>query len=61
MDFQKLARMAGAGVLPVAVQNIDTGEVPVLMIRGDNGKWLCVMYAEHWIDDHSYHWEGEEI
>jgi len=30
LDFQKLAKMAGSGVLPVAVQNIDTGEVILL-------------------------------
>jgi phosphoribosyl-AMP cyclohydrolase len=30
LDFQKLGRLAGAGVLPVAVQNIDTGEVILL-------------------------------
>ena len=30
LDFAKLARLSGAGVLPVAVQNIDTNEVILL-------------------------------
>jgi len=58
---RRKVRPAVEAMLQEVKENIDTGEVPVLMIRGDNGKWLCVMYAEHWIDDHSYHWEGEEI
>jgi len=30
LDFRKLAKMADANVLPVAVQNVDTGEVILL-------------------------------
>ena len=30
LDFQKLSKLAGAGVVPVAVQNIDTDEVVLL-------------------------------
>ncbi len=30
LDFDKLARLSGAGVLPVAVQNINTNEVILL-------------------------------
>lgn len=30
LDFDKLARLSGAGIVPVAVQNIDTGEVILL-------------------------------
>jgi hypothetical protein len=36
-------------MLQEAAIGIEVGEVPLLMIRGDKGRWLAVMYAEDWI------------
>lgn len=42
LDFDKLARLSGQGVLPVAVQNLDTGEVILLAYTNQEAFALAV-------------------
>lgn len=49
-------------ILKEVAVGIDPSETPVLMIRGDNGRWLAVMYADDWIKElgfvHAYATKG---
>jgi hypothetical protein len=46
---RRKVRPAVEVMLQEAAIGIEVGEVPLLMIRGDKGRWLAVMYAEDWI------------